>query len=113
VAGQAPAPISPGENPGGAPVTVTVPVTVPVTGAVPEPPQGADELLLALLEPLELPQHMLELELLVDMDDEEPTLGPETELEPELDPELAELPHDRVGLSSRAARRCKPNADAS
>jgi hypothetical protein len=82
-------------------VTVTVPVTVPVTGTVPELPQLEDEL---LLEPLELPQHMLELELLVDADDDEPTL------EPELDPEL---PHDRVGLSTRAARRCKPNAEAS
>lgn len=61
-----------------------------------------------LVEPelFELPQHMLELELLVDTADMELTL----ELEPPLDPELEEVPHEMAGLP---ARRCRPNADAS
>lgn len=94
-------------------MTLTVPVTVP------GPPQGVEELLLEplellVLEPLELlelPQHMLELEL-EPLDD---TGAMELTLEPELapDPELLELPHEMAGLSRRAARRCRPKADAS
>jgi hypothetical protein len=90
-------------------VTLTVPVTAPG-------PHGADELALEpveLLEPLELPQHMPELELLLELLDDVDVM--ELTLEPELplDPALLELPHERAGLSRRAARRCRPNADAS
>jgi hypothetical protein len=86
-------------------------LVVPVT--VPGPPHAEEEELLEeLLEPLELPelpQHMLELELLDD------TGAVELELEPELPPDagLLELPHEMAGLSRRAARRCRPKADAS
>jgi hypothetical protein len=98
---------------------VTVPLTVPGT------PHGTDELLLELpelpelpepLELFELPQH--ELELLDDDDvvtDDDDTDGLEPTLEPELplDPEVMALPHEMaVGLSRRAARRCRPKADA-
>src|SRR5579871_1905699 len=101
-----------GVNPGGAPVMVTVPRTVPG-------PHGADELLLELAELDELPalpelfepgllQHELEL---LDEDEEDTELT--LELDPPLDPELMELPQEiAVGLSRRAARRCRPKAEA-
>jgi hypothetical protein len=98
-------------------VTVTVPVTAP--GG-----HGMAELLLDPLDPLELPQHMLELELeLLELLPEVVgvvlelellelelvvTLGPELPMEPE----LLELPHETVGLSRRSASRCRPKAEA-
>jgi hypothetical protein len=101
-------------------VTVTVPVSAP--GG-----HGGEELLLDPLDPLELPQHMLELELLPEVvgvvlelellelvDDCGGNEVTVVTLDPELPMELEplELPHDTVGLSRRSASRCRPKAEA-